>query len=716
MITNAPLPGWRELLHSLLSIKKCDSKRIAAYWTQSSNDVGGVFSRSAWALAQIVIWRKRLVESDKIVVWVPDYFCNASLAPLRTLGVELFFYPINEKLQPDYRFCRKHADKQRPDLFLLAHYFGQPAPAAPARDFCRNQGAWLIEDAAHMLYPLPGVGKYADFVLYSPHKLLAIPAGSVLVARSKGPGALGDTGLEVLGNPDDWAESLADMDFVASLSHDSTWVRERLWLIKRVLQKIGFRKSHSDASFVHEDQTDNARLASPRLSSFSCRMLAHLIHSVPEAASWRQRNQLLWDELTEELFPELVPMQRPIDYNWVPYMASYAVEPDDAQEVFSRLRSRNIPVMSWPDLPPEINHDIDLHHEAWSLRHGRVYFPLHQSIRPHALLKTLPGMDHPVQQESICLEWDRLKSAFDWNELMIQVDQSNLLQSWAYGEAKSEIEGWRVQRGVFVNAEGVPVAIVQMLEKRYFGILKVIRINRGPLFIGKNDDSLRQHVMQMLTHAVSGVTRGKLLVFAPELRISGKNLLFLSKIGFRQLRPKGWKSIWVDLTRDEQALLKGLNGKWRNMLVVAEKNEMNVTVSSDTLEFEWLLEHCDAMMKERDVSVPVALYRKLHQKMMKSEQPMLVFRAHSGDDAVAGICVVRHGNDATYLLGWNGDQGRRLNANHLLLWYAMLHLKKQGVTGFDFGGLDEENAPGISKFKKGIGGEKYANVGNGAVV
>jgi len=716
MITNAPLPDWKDILRSLFSVKKCDSKKITAYWTQSSSDVGGLFSRSAWALAQIVIWRKRFVDSDKVIVWVPDYFCNASLIPLRMLGVELFFYPINEKLQPDYRCCRNNTDQQSPDLFLLPHYFGQPVPVAQARDFCKEQGAWLIEDAAHMLYPLSGVGKFSDFVLYSPHKLLAIPAGSVLVACSKGPGALGNMGLEALGNPDGWAKSLADMDFVASLSHDSTWIREWLWLIKRVLQKIGFRKSHSDISFVHEDQTDNARLASPHLSHFSCRMFAYSIHSVPEAANWRQRNQLLWDELTQELFPELVPMQKPIDDGWVPYMASYTVKTGDASEVFSRLRSRNIPVMSWPDLPPEINHGIDLHHEAWSMRHSRIYFPLHQSIRPHTLLKTLLGMDHPVQQESIRLKWNSLKSAFDWNELMMQADHSNLLQSWEYGEAKAEIEGWQVQRGVFINAEGVPVAIVQVLEKRYFGILKVIRINRGPLFIGKNDDSLRQNVMQMLINAASGVIRGKLLMFAPEMRISGKNLLFLSKIGFRQLRPKGWKSIWVDLTRDEQILRKGLNGKWRNMLVVAEKNEMNVTVSGDKLEFEWLLEQCDAMMKERGVSVPVALYRKLHQKMTKSEQPVLVFRAHSGDDAVAGICIVRHGNDATYLLGWNGDQGRRLNANHLLLWYAMLHLKKLGVTDFDLGGFDEENVPGISKFKKGIGGEVYSNVGNGAVV
>ena len=122
------------------------------------------------------------------------------------------------------------------------------------------------------------------------------------------------------------------------------------------------------------------------------------------------------------------------------------------------------------------------------------------------------------------------------------------------------------------------------------------------------------------------------------------------------------------------------------------------------------------MMEERNAAlVPVDLYKKLHQEMSVAGNPMLVFRAYSENVAIAGICIALHGKDGTYLLGWNSERGRHLSATYLLLWHAILHLRDQGMTGFDLGGLDEENTPGISKFKKGIGGEIYSNIGNGLV-
>ena len=43
----------------------------------------------------------------------------------------------------------------------------------------------MVEDAAHVLIPDMDIGSYGEFTFYSPHKLLAIPDGSVLIQRSK---------------------------------------------------------------------------------------------------------------------------------------------------------------------------------------------------------------------------------------------------------------------------------------------------------------------------------------------------------------------------------------------------------------------------------------------------------------------------------------------------------------------------------------------------
>ena len=118
------------------------------------------------------------------------------------------------------------------------------------------------------------------------------------------------------------------------------------------------------------------------------------------------------------------------------------------------------------------------------------------------------------------------------------------------------------------------------------------------------------------------------------------------------------------------------------------------------------------MMKKRNESIPVKLYHCL-QLELESEQPIQILKAFSNDELLAGICVVSHGTAATYLLGWNGEEGRRLKANHFLLWNAMMLLKKQGFRWFDLGGIDEDSTPGISDFKLGVNGERYALVGEG---
>ena len=54
-----------------------------------------------------------------------------------------------------------------------------------------------------------------------------------------------------------------------------------------------------------------------------------------------------------------------------------------------------------------------------------------------------------------------------------------------------------------------------------------------------------------------------------------------------------------------------------------------------------------------------------------------------------------------------------MKANQFLLWNAMMLLKEQGIRWFDLGGIDEESTSGISQFKLGVNGTRYALVGEG---
>ncbi len=85
--------------------------------------------------------------------------------------------------------------------------------------------------------------------------------------------------------------------------------------------------------------------------------------------------------------------------------------------------------------------------------------------------------------------------------------------------------------------------------------------------------------------------------------------------------------------------------------------------------------------------------------------------AQLGSDPVGGVMMLRHGRAATYFIGWNGPQGRRVHAHNLLLWQALLALKAQGVECLDLGGIDGIDMPGVARFKLGLGGRLFTLAG-----
>ena len=129
----APLPRWRDLALTIFS--GVSDEKLAAPWVRST-EVAYWFSRSAWSLVAVAEWRLQFTEKQVIYVWLPDYFCNATLAPLRDVaGVKLVFYPITEQLAPNFEACQSLVSQTSIDLFVLVHYFGQVTPARQFADF-----------------------------------------------------------------------------------------------------------------------------------------------------------------------------------------------------------------------------------------------------------------------------------------------------------------------------------------------------------------------------------------------------------------------------------------------------------------------------------------------------------------------------------------------------------------------------------------------------
>lgn len=710
VMTHAPLPDWRILTRSIFCAfgRTLDS---AAVWVRDG-DLAGWLSRSSWSLALIALWRKSKSGRGTLRVWLPAYFCNSSLVFLRECGAELVFYPLNDALAPDMSACKLLSQRGAVDIFLLVHYFGRPTPGAAAREFCALHGAWLVEDAAHVIRPVGKVGEWGDFVLYSPHKHLPIPDGALLVISKSGPSRFSDP-LHDFGAPAAWADQLTNLSNRLGITSWRGAVTAAVWLLKRVLQATGAHFRRATGPQFAESDDRRIRVAPcmwpPAQTMLSRFLLRGLVSDIGRICRLRARNLQLWDYLLScvpGLRSEM--SDRPVNQEWVPYLGVYTVETTDAGQLYNWLVSSRVPVSTWPDLPEEISEAAPDDGLAWKRRHQKLYLPVHQSLLAAEVMGALPDLKPSISRaKDIEIRWDEL-SEERWTNLLGGSGRTSLLQSWRYGEAK-RYQGWTPRRAVILS-DGRPVGFAQILQKRLFGIFLVARLNRGPVWLPNATADHKTSFWHVFSRYGS-IFRGRLLFVAPEMELSGESIAILTSAGFRLSSSVAYQSAWIDLGKDLDALRLRLDGKWRNMLVAAEKAGLELVAGTSEDLFEWMLMKYADLVKEKGFqSLPIELFRTIRKDASK-ELPMTILQATKEGNVVAGICIIGHGESATYLIGWNGPEGRKTRANQFLLWNAIALLKQTGFKWLDLGGFDDELNPGIASFKLGLNGERYRLVG-----
>lgn len=252
--------------------------------------------------------------------------------------------------------------------------------------------------------------------------------------------------------------------------------------------------------------------------------------------------------------------------------------------------------------------------------------------------------------------------------------------------------------------------MVQTLRKPKFGIFTIIRVNRGPVFTRKIDGNTQQKILTEICRHGNLLNR-KILFLNPELPASANSYLLMNDLHCRERNGPSYRSSYINLNLSLENLRANLHGKWRNMLNAAERNQLRVDIGDNSEKLEWILEkYREVKVQKNFTGVSESLIRALH-KFATPRYKLLILRASHDNNYVAGVCLALHGKTATYLIGWNGDTGRQLKANQLLLWNAVSCLKEMNYTSFDLGGIDEENTPGIADFKLSMNGENYELAG-----
>jgi hypothetical protein len=371
-LTYAPIPEWGHIAKAIKN-KQLSNEKLAELWLLN-NEKSYWLSLSAWSLYVIVKFRILLNPENQVKVWVPGYFCDESLVAIRSLPIKLYFYPILSNGKPDLTECNKMLGNCNPDIILFVHYFGEGLLSEELYDIAQKNDAWLVEDAVHCLKPTREIGKQGDFVIYSPHKLLAIPDGGLLVIREQGPSNITSNFLEKFNFNEVY-------NSVIKMRHFSKLFAYK-WLVKRLIQKLGFHASHKKIIFNCENKIkDFHQLPHPKMSKLSKKLLSNMTDLDKESEN-RKNNQKEWNSILTKnnILGDYLNM---FSYHesYVPYNAIYvASDTKMAEFIFNSLQKSKIPISTWPDLPTEVVKDPKMHRVAIEMRATRFFLPIHCSI------------------------------------------------------------------------------------------------------------------------------------------------------------------------------------------------------------------------------------------------------------------------------------------------------------------------------------------------
>ena len=279
-----------------------------------------------------------------------------------------------------------------------------------------------------------------------------------------------------------------------------------------------------------------------------------------------------------------------------------------------------------------------------------------------------------------------------------------LQQDWDYGAANAALGG-RVARAA-VYQSGAPLALAQFLVQDFgaFGrrAFTMATAFRGPLWFGAPSDSEKATALRHMMRSRPWGRRSSALMFQPEATDAGEAWLGAARL--RRVMT-GHSTALLDLTQEPEQLRRGLRQKWRNRLAAAERTDGLKALKNGVkpAQYLWLLEEEARQQKGKGYrGLPPAFTPAYAEKGGKGA--MTIFRADLDRRRVAAMLFLRHGDVATYHIGWSNEAGRKVGAHNLVLWRAIVGLQAAGVRMLDLGGVNTATGAGVARFKLGAGG------------
>jgi len=170
-------------------------------------------------------------------------------------------------------------------------------------------------------------------------------------------------------------------------------------------------------------------------------------------------------------------------------------------------------------------------------------------------------------------------------------------------------------------------------------------------------------------------------------------------------------TVVLDLTPGYETLLAGMHKKTRYNIRLASKKGVEVKEEGIEKLKDWYRLYQVTAERDKIAIHPFSYYQRLFELISRESSSVIkIYMAYSDGDLLAGIIVLFHETEATYLYGASSNEKRNLMPSYGLQSEAIQEACRRGCLSYDLFGIPPVDDPehpmsGLYRFKTGFGGE-----------
>ena len=380
MMLISPLPTWRQIIFP-------KRRQEQEYWKDA------LWTTKSGVSIRLIIQAYSSVFKKKVInIWIPDFFCAETEEEFKGKNVLIIKYPITEKMEPNWHIIKDKFSDIDMDIFIFVHYFGKYCDINPAWIYCNNRNAILIEDCAHVLYKYGRIGQKGDFVIFSPHKILPIPDGGIILHNDSKSKPVSEI----------WNQ----LSILVCSGKRYELSKVLKWKVKKIIQKLF--KINKPTKYEYKEHyliNKNYRPEkSIRISKYSYKVLqGYSYEDYKRIAFIRSTNAQLISHIIEKTTP-IIPIDS-LNKNECPFLCVFFLKDIFYNhDIINNIKKTGINILYWPSLSSDISNQpySDI---ARELSKQLLYISVHQDIKPDKIARAISCNQYKINMEQIVYFW-----------------------------------------------------------------------------------------------------------------------------------------------------------------------------------------------------------------------------------------------------------------------------------------------------------------------